>query len=79
FGAARGYQHVVGIFIGTGIGGALILNGQLYAGATGGAGEIGHVQIDRDGPRCGCGRQGCFEALCSRLSIATEAAALAAR
>ncbi len=79
FGAAKGSNHVVGLFIGTGIGGALILNGQLYGGATGGAGEIGHVQIDRDGARCGCGRQGCFESLCSRLSIATEAAALAAR
>ena len=79
FGAARGYSHVVGMFIGTGIGGALILNGELYGGATGGAGEIGHLQVDREGPRCGCGRQGCLEALCSRLSIATEAAALAAR
>lgn len=79
FGAAKGHDHVVGIFIGTGIGGALIMNGQLYAGATGGAGEIGHVHMDRDGARCGCGRQGCFEALCSRLSIATEAAGLAAR
>jgi glucokinase len=79
FGAAKGYRHVVGIFIGTGIGGALIINGDLYAGASGGAGELGHVQIDREGPRCGCGRQGCFEALCSRLSIASEAGALAAR
>ncbi len=79
FGAAKDHDHVVGIFIGTGIGGAMILNGQLYAGATGGAGEIGHVHMDRDGARCGCGRQGCFEALCSRLSIATEAAGIAAR
>ncbi len=79
FGAAKGFDHVIGIFIGTGIGGALILNGELYAGATGGAGEIGHVHMDRDGARCGCGRQGCFEALCSRLSIATESAGLAAR
>jgi glucokinase len=79
FGAARGYQNVVGIFVGTGIGGALILNGQLYAGSTGGAGEIGHIQVDPEGPLCGCGRYGCFEALCSRLSIANEAAALVAR
>lgn len=79
FGAAKGYSHVIGIFIGTGIGGALILNGELYAGATGAAGEIGHVQVDREGARCGCGRLGCLEVLCSRLSIATEAAALAAR
>jgi glucokinase len=79
FGAARGYSHVVGIFVGTGIGGALILNGQLYAGATGGAGEIGHMQVDPDGPLCGCGHYGCFEVLCSRLAVATEAAGLAAR
>jgi glucokinase len=78
-GAARGHAHVVGIFIGTGIGGALILNGQLYGGVMGAAGEIGHMQLDPDGPRCGCGKYGCFEALCSRLSIALEAAGLAAR
>lgn len=79
FGAAKGYSHVIGIFIGTGIGGALILNGELYAGATGAAGELGHVLVQPDGPRCGCGRFGCLESLCSRLSIATDAAALAAR
>jgi glucokinase len=79
FGAAKGYSHVAGIFIGTGIGGALILNGQLYLGAGGAAGEVGHIQVDPEGPLCGCGRRGCFEALCSRLSIATEAAAMAAR
>jgi glucokinase len=79
FGAAKGYSQVVGIFIGTGIGGALIIDGRLYAGATGGAGEIGHMAVDPLGPLCGCGRRGCFEALCSRLAIATEAATLAAR
>ena len=79
FGAAKGYSHVVGIFIGTGIGGGLILNGEIYGGAIGAAGEIGHMQLDPNGPLCGCGRYGCFEALCSRLSIATEAAVMAAR
>jgi glucokinase len=79
FGAARGYSHVIGIFVGTGIGGALIINGQLYPGATGGAGEIGHIQIDPLGPTCGCGRRGCFEAFCSRLAIASEAAVLAVK
>lgn len=79
FGAAKGYAHVIGIFMGTGIGGALILNNELYAGAGGAAGEVGHIQVDPQGPQCGCGKLGCFEALCSRLSIAAEAAALAAR
>jgi glucokinase len=79
FGAARGYKHVLGIFMGTGIGGALIFNGQLYRGASGSAGEIGHVQYDPLGPMCGCGRRGCFEAYAGRLAIAAEAAVLVAR
>jgi len=79
FGAAKGYSHALGIFIGTGIGGALLLNGQIYGGASGGAGEFGHLLLDPQGPACGCGRIGCFEALCSRLAIAGEAAGLAAR
>ncbi len=79
FGAAKGYAHVVGIFIGTGIGGALVLNNELYVGSGGAAGEVGHILVDPLGPICGCGKLGCFEALCSRLSIAMEAAALAAR
>lgn len=78
FGAARGYHHIVGIFPGTGIGGALILDGTLYRGAIGGAGEIGHLPVDPDrGPICGCGRRGCLEAVAGRLAIASEAAALA--
>jgi glucokinase len=79
FGAAVGFAHVAGIFVGTGIGGALILNNEIYGGATGAAGEVGHVLIESAGPLCGCGRRGCFEALCSRLAIATEAAGIAAR
>lgn len=78
-GAAKGCRHVIGIFIGTGIGGALILNNELYKGTSGGAGEIGHIFVDPFGPRCGCGQRGCFEALASRLAIATEAAGLTAR
>jgi glucokinase len=79
FGAAKGYANVAGIFMGTGIGGALILNNQLYRGSTGSAGEIGHVVYDPGGPRCGCGRQGCFEAFAGRLAIAAEAAITVAR
>lgn len=79
FGAARGYRHVAGIFLGTGIGGALILNGELYRGASGSAGEVGHLLVDPLGPTCGCGRRGCLEALAGRLAISAEAAVAAAR
>lgn len=72
-GAAKGYANVLGIFMGTGIGGALILNGQLYRGTSGSAGEIGHITVDPWGPRCGCGRYGCLEALAGRLAISAEA------
>ncbi len=79
FGAARGYDHAVGIFLGTGIGGALILNGKIYEGASGGAGEIGHMQIDPTGELCGCGMRGCLESIAGRVAVASEAALLAAR
>src|SRR5205814_3236477 len=62
-------QHVVGIFVGTGIGGGLIINGQPFSGFNHTAGEIGHMVIDINGPKCGCGNKGCFEALASRTAI----------
>lgn len=62
-------QDVVGIFLGTGIGGGLILNGQLFGGFNHTAGEVGHMVIDVDGPKCACGRRGCFEALAGRSAI----------
>ena len=62
-------QNLVGIFIGTGIGAGLILNGQLYHGHTRTAGEIGHMVLQIDGPKCSCGNRGCFEALASRTAI----------
>ena len=62
-------RSVVGIFVGTGIGGGLILNGELYSGFNHTAGEIGHMVIDVNGPKCGCGNKGCFEALASRTAI----------
>src|SRR5207245_6423804 len=62
-------RNVVGIVVGTGIGGGLILNGQLYGGFNHTAGEIGHMVIDVNGPKCGCGNKGCFEALASRTAI----------
>ncbi len=62
-GAARGKQDVLGIHIGLGIGGSLILNGNLYRGWIGTAGEIGHMVFDVNGPPCGCGNRGCLETL----------------
>ena len=62
-------RNVLGIFIGTGIGGGLIINGELYAGASHTAGELGHMVIDVNGPKCGCGNKGCFEVFASRLAI----------
>jgi glucokinase len=77
-GAARGYQHILGVFPGTGIGGGIVINGQLYSGAGGNAGEIGHMIVQLDGPLCGCGQRGCIEALASRAAMSKEAAGLVA-
>jgi glucokinase len=62
-------RDVVGIFLGTGIGGGLILEGKLYSGFNRTAGEIGHMVLEVGGPKCGCGNKGCFEALASRTAI----------
>ncbi len=64
------FKHVVGIFIGTGIGAGIILDGKLFGGFNRTAGEIGHMVIDASSElKCGCGNQGCFEALASRSAI----------
>jgi glucokinase len=62
-------KHVLGIFLGTGIGAGLIINGELYSGFGHTAGEVGHMVIDVNGPKCGCGNRGCLEALASRTAI----------
>ena len=72
-GAAKGARHVVGLTIGTGIGGGLILDGRLYHGVSDVAGEIGHTTIDSTGRRCGCGNYGCLEAYASGPAIAERA------
>jgi glucokinase len=68
-GAGQGYQDIVVAFVGTGIGGCLIQGGRVITGATGNAGELGHIVIKAGGPECGCGRRGCMEALASRTAI----------
>lgn len=71
-GAGQGAQELVGIFVGTGIGGGIISGGELYEGLRGAAGEIGHMVLQVDGPRCGCGKRGCAEALASRTAMERE-------
>lgn len=70
FGAGQGVDTVAVFAIGTGIGGGLVLNGQLHLGIGGTGGELGHTVIDFNGPRCGCGNYGCLEAYASGPAIA---------
>ncbi|NLE43634.1 MAG: ROK family protein [Chloroflexi bacterium] len=79
FGAGQGVDHMIYVTVSTGIGGGLILNGSVYYGVSGTAGEIGHTTILANGPRCGCGNRGCVEALASGTAIAREARDAVAR
>ena len=72
-GAAQGARHVIGLTIGTGIGGGILIDGKLYHGASDVAGEIGHATIDSTGRRCKCGNYGCLEAYASGPAIAERA------
>jgi glucokinase len=72
-GAAVGGKNVIGMTLGTGIGGGLILDGKLYHGSSDAAGEIGHTTIDSTGRRCKCGNYGCLEAYASGPAIAERA------
>ncbi len=73
FGAGRGVNNLIYITVSTGIGSGIMINGQLYSGASGGAGEIGHTTIDVNGPRCSCGNIGCLEMFASGTAMAREA------
>jgi len=68
-GAGRGCRNLVYVTWSTGVGGGLILDGRLFVGARGLAGEIGHLVAEPDGPLCGCGQRGCLEAICGGASI----------
>ena len=70
YGAGRGVDTVAVLAIGTGVGGGLVINGQLHLGIGGTGGELGHMTIDFNGPRCGCGNYGCLEAFASGPAIA---------
>jgi len=73
YGAGRGLRHLLHATLGTGIGGGLVIDGRLYRGAQGLAGEIGHIILDPSGPRCNCGSRGCLEAMVSGVAFAERA------
>jgi glucokinase len=68
-GAGRGARHLLGVWLGTGVGGGLVLDGRPFDGAHGAAGELGHVVVRPDGALCGCGRRGCLEAYAGRAAM----------
>jgi glucokinase-like ROK family protein len=75
YGAGRGEENLAYIKVGRGIGAGLLLDGQIYRGADGSAGEIGHFTIDENGPLCSCGNRGCLEALAGGEAVAKRARA----
>jgi glucokinase len=79
YGAAKGMPHIVMLTVGTGIGGGLILNGEIYRGSTGAGAELGHIVIQAEGPPCqgNCPNHGCVEALASGTALGREARAAA--
>jgi len=72
FGLGKDVEDLLVVFVGTGIGGGLIFRGKMHRGASYTAGEIGHMIIQPNGPLCGCGQKGCFEALASRTAIVRD-------
>jgi glucokinase len=76
-GAARGLRHVVMLTLGTGVGGGLVLDGRLFRGAAGGAGELGHMVVMAGGEVCACGRRGCLEAYASGTALQRTAERIA--
>ena len=73
FGAGRGARNFIYVTISTGIGGGIVIDGKIYTGALGTAGEIGHMTIDDNGLRCNCGNTGCWETLASGSALARHA------
>jgi glucokinase len=79
FGAGRGVHNLIYLTVSTGIGGGIIIDDKLYTGVSGSAGELGHMTIDLNGPRCACGNIGCLEVLASGKAVAREAQRLIAQ
>jgi len=71
YGAGQDFDTIAVFTLGTGVGGGLVVNGKLHLGFGGTAGELGHMTINRDGPRCGCGNYGCLETYASGPAIAS--------
>jgi len=78
-GSGRGLKSIYGIIPGTGVGGGYIIEGKIIKGKNNTAGEIGHMVVKIDGPRCGCGQRGCLEAFVSKLGLARELRAAASK
>jgi glucokinase len=76
YGCGRGTADFVGVFVGTGIGGGIVIDGALHTGVRHAAGEVGHVILKKGGPRCRCGNRGCAEALASRTAMERQVRAL---
>lgn len=76
YGAGRNYSHFICITVGEGIGAGIVIGGEIYRGAFGGAGELGHITIDPDGPVCRCQERGCLEVYASDCFLAEEASRL---
>lgn len=73
YGAGRGYQNIIYITVSTGIGGGIIIGGEIFHGIAAGAGELGHTIVQPDGIRCNCGSVGCLETICAGIHIARRA------
>lgn len=69
YGVAKGYSNIVGLFVGTGMGGGLILDGKLFTGHMFKGAEFGHMILNEEGPRCNCGQRGCLEAFSSKQGM----------
>lgn len=72
FGAAKGCAHAVGLFVGTGIGGGIIIDNKLFTGSNFKGAEVGHMILNTEGPLCNCGQRGCLEAYASKIAITRE-------
>lgn len=69
YGIGKSATNMLAVFVGTGIGGGVVIDKKMYRGFNFVAGEIGHMLVQKDGPKCGCGKKGCFEAIASRTAV----------
>ncbi len=79
YGAAKGFSHVLGLFVGTGLGGGIVIDDKLFTGSLFAGAEVGHMTLNPDGPLCNCGQRGCLEAYASKIALTKEIQAGLAR